>query len=389
MNDLTKRMFAEGHTPESHPGDVRWNGREFVYTYQRLIRTIWQAPCGVFKKGGSENGYGSYGGVDYRPENNNPRYGCPHLERPCEHRSGKPFFAGENCVFHEATEPYNYKNSLEKERDEDSERHRAAREKLIAENPAAWTCCNLRWNSQKRVFEKRLELQTCISMNCKNTECAITRKPLDPAQVYIEYDVLRTWHTRRGLFEDTRREVTKGLRVFNNSCGKSIAELWIKANGDTVRAKLYPDERRYLRFEKMRKEHPDFFTTPFYPEYDKYEFTATAQNLRLKPKGKNARDLAQDLADIAEGMTVVHASDREKAAAQSKRERKKSRQQQRINRLEKLIADAGFAALEDIDKRRAEKYIDYERICELNEQSRKPKEKPSAITPKFEQLTIM
>ncbi|GHU57194.1 hypothetical protein AGMMS49975_22200 [Clostridia bacterium] len=358
MNDLTKRLLAEGCSPDKHPDYVYWDSgwKEFSYTYQHRMGIIWQAPCGVFKKGGYAHGWGSYMGIDYRTENNNPRFGCPYPERPCEHRSGEPFFDGENCVFHETMEPYDYENSLEKARDDDGKARHAALETLRQETPGAYSCYNLHWDSRKKAFEKRFDIENCARSNCQNTVCAITRKPLDPAPTYIEYDILRIWHTRLGLIEETRREITKGLRVFKNSCGKTVAELWIKTLSDTHSAQITPEERQYFYHEEIRRQHPDI--SPFYPNYDEYDFSATAQNMRTKPKGKNARDLAQDLADISEGIIVIHESDKAKAAAQAKRERRETRRKQHRRRLERLILEKGFDGLEGLDQHRARKLGD-------------------------------
>jgi hypothetical protein len=389
MNDLTKRLFAEGYTPDNHPDYVRWDSgsKEFSYTHQHKTRMVWQAPCGAFKKGGNENGWGSYSGVDYRTENNNPRFGCPYPKRPCEHRDDERFWAGENCVFYESAEPYDYENSLEKADDEDDKAQSAAWEKLRSEIPGVSWCANVRWNRLEKTLCKQFFVENCVSY-CVNSVCAITRQPLDHTQVYIEYDVLRTWRTRRGLIEETRREVTKGLRVFRNSCGKTIAELWIKKyqQGEIIlRPKLNREERQYIAHAKRQREHPEIFGgAPFYPGYDEYEFSATVQNVRTKPKGKNARDLARDLADVAEGITVVHESDRAKAAAQAKRERKETRLQQRLRRLERLILEKGFDGLADIDQHRAQKKLGGEGIRAI--ERRRTTERTQA--PPTEQLSL-
>ena len=89
MNKLTERLLAEGCTKDNHPDHVKWHygWEHFEYTLDYLRKTIWEAPCELLKNGIHSYNNGSYMGVEYCPENDNPRFGCPYYdEKPCPHR---------------------------------------------------------------------------------------------------------------------------------------------------------------------------------------------------------------------------------------------------------------------------------------------------------------
>jgi hypothetical protein len=339
-NKLTERLTGEGYTRKHFPDYVRLAGGyalKYEYTYAKLCSMVWETPCGLLKKGGQWLlGSCSSDGETYSAENNNPLGKCPYYDKiPCRYRLGwaaERKFWGCCCVYHEAAKPYDYNSSVDKLEDEADVIEREARERIIHENPHVKMCHCYRWNRREQRFEKRFDIDSCVHTPCHNEICAITLKPLDKEQIYIVYDLLKEWHTKSGFLEDTRREIIKGIKKFNNSCDRTIGELWIKANhGKVPCAKLNMDEQRLLHYQQQKAEHPEIeWELP--DGYDVYEFSATAINLRVKKKGAAWRDLAQDLADIAEGITVTHDSDNQQAAAQQKRERKFKRQEQKRRR---------------------------------------------------------
>jgi hypothetical protein len=370
-NQLTEKLLAEGHTRESFPDYVQVGGGyelTFKYAFAHLCKMVWETPCGLMRKGGHWLvGSTSYLGVTYSAENDNPLGGCPHYDKtPCPHRvawAAERGFWGETCVFHEARRPYDYGKSIEKFDDEARETERAAREKMRAENPQALMCQNCRWDEREQRYKKRYDLDACVRMPCQNSVCAITREPFDKEQVYIVYDTRKSYLTKEGLFEETREEIIKGIKVFKNSCDRTIAELWIKANAGEVAPKLTPDERRWLHYQSIGEQNPRFYRLP--AGYSKFEIKAAVQNLRIKKKGASGRDLAQDLADIAEGIAVTHESDQLKAAAALKRERKEKRQVQRRRKAVKAgkaralaaIAEKGLGGLDNLERWLAKKFL--------------------------------
>lgn len=57
MNDLTKRLYAEGWTREHHPDYVFWGDWEnFSYKWEFALGLVWKTPCGLFVEGRSVAG---------------------------------------------------------------------------------------------------------------------------------------------------------------------------------------------------------------------------------------------------------------------------------------------------------------------------------------------
>ena len=87
MNDLTKRLYAEGWTRERHPSYVYWSDCEsFGFKWEFALGLVWRTLCGLYVDGRSvASADTSYMGVDYCPENGNPLLRCPYARKDCEH----------------------------------------------------------------------------------------------------------------------------------------------------------------------------------------------------------------------------------------------------------------------------------------------------------------
>ena len=88
VNELTRRLLAEGWTPEdtppgTHPYKDYYGG--WTYTGEAIRPMVWETPCGLLADGRHFlNGYMPYQGVDCRPENGNPVICCPMFPTaPC------------------------------------------------------------------------------------------------------------------------------------------------------------------------------------------------------------------------------------------------------------------------------------------------------------------
>lgn len=93
LNELTKRLYAEGYTRENHPDYVYWGDwQNFGYKWEHMLTLIWETPCGLMIRGDSDTGRGlaisdmSYDGVWYCPENDNPDISCPLGKKDCPHK---------------------------------------------------------------------------------------------------------------------------------------------------------------------------------------------------------------------------------------------------------------------------------------------------------------
>jgi hypothetical protein len=315
MNQLTKRLLAEGYTPENHPDYVEWTyWKHFEYTAAYLRSMVWETPCGLLKKGMDYN-HGSHMGVDYCPENDNPRLGCPYYdEKPCRYRHDTKLL-GWNCTYRQTDRLYDYEQSVEKLWDEwDRIKHEA---RLEATKDGI--CNRLEWDRPKRKYVIGRDVVDCL--RCQNEVCIVSKQPRNLEKVNIFYDILREKHYRIGLADNTERSLEKGVKVFKAPVTRAGAEMWLKLNKDTI-FRPQRDDYRNLHFSEHHGK------TGF-GEYDFFEFKISVQNVRIERR--ESRDLIQDLRDVRDGLTVVHASDVAKAAAQAKKEKRdKYRQPQEV-----------------------------------------------------------
>lgn len=324
MNKLTEKLLAEGYTKNNHPDYVEWSGyQDFEYTHEYLIGTVWETPCGLLKKGIDSYNHDSHMGVDYCPENDNPRYGCPYYdEKPCSHRFITNGLWGWNCAYHQTDKPYDYEQSVEKLWDEwDKIKHTA-----WMEATQGCYCGCLEWDRSKRKYVKRFYVARCIQIGCKNEVCVITKLTRNLDKVNIFYEILRVKHYQIGLIENTERTLEKGVKVFNKSVARTDAEIWLKHNQN----KFSPRMNRYDRTNVFFSEHHG--ETGF-GEYEWFKFSITPQNIRIERW--ESRDLLQDLRDIQEGFEVTHASDLQKQKKEAYKERKVKRQEAKQRRIEK------------------------------------------------------
>lgn len=323
MNLLTEKLLAEGYTKENHPDYVEWSHwQDFEYTRDYLVASVWETPCGLLKKGMGYNN-GSHMGVNYCPENDNPRCGCPYYdEKPCQHRLDTTKLWGWNCVYHQTDRTYDYEHSVEKLWDEwDRIKHQA-----WLEATQGIYCACMEWDRKKRKYlPTRYYAQNCINANCQNEICLITKRLRNLNKVNIFYDVLREWHYKKGLIEFEDKKIEKGVKVFKKSAARTDAELWLKRNKDKI-FRPKNDDRRDMYFS-------EYHGKAGFGEYDFFEFTVTVQNIRIERR--ESRDLLQDLADAAEGMEVIHTSDILKQEKEAYRQRKEKRKEAKQRKLEK------------------------------------------------------
>ncbi|KLU61859.1 hypothetical protein CEB3_c17770 [Peptococcaceae bacterium CEB3] len=359
MNKLTERLLEAGYTKDSHPDYVEWSSwNDFEYTREFLISTVWEAPCGLLKQGINSYNHGSSMGVDYCPENDNPRYGCPYFdEKPCQYRHTTVNLWGWNCTLHQTDKSYNYEQSIEKLWDEWDRIKNAAFLELTIKSGF---CENMVWDRRKRKYVPRFIVENCINRDCKNGVCAITKQPRNLERVNIFYDVLRERHYRKGLIEHTERSVTKGVKTFEKSIARTDAEIWIKENENKEKFKpgLTPIDRKELYFSE---HHGD----TGYGEYDFCKFSVTPLNIRIEKR--ESRDMLKDLQDTQEGIEVRHDSDLRKVAAKVKSDRRRKAREERArpeNVLKKLLRITEQETIDKTKEMLSEALEDYEEIAE-------------------------
>lgn len=339
MNKLTERLLSEGYTKENHPDYVRWsNYGDFEYTRGYLEKAIWETPCGLLKNGSGSYNHMSHMGIDYCPENNNPRYGCPYFdEQPCPYRINNKLM-GCNCIYHQTDRPYDYAQSVEKLWNEWDKIKSEAWQKATAEYGF---CACMVWDRPKKKYMPRYDVDACISSHCQNEVCAITKKQRNLEKVNIYYDILRERKYKKGFVVTTDRQLEKGIKKLERPVARTDAEIWLRVNEKDFKPKM-------SRFDRQELFFSEYHGKTGFDGYEWFEFSISPQNIRIERR--ESRDLMQDLRDIREGIEVVHASDTEKSAKQAKKERRKEYKKAKAARKAKTIAKNLISALSDETK---------------------------------------
>lgn len=360
-NELTRHLLEEGYTPEDMPpGMQAYNKYEGGWTYsvQTLRAMVYETPCGLLAKGDHfTNGYMSYGGIDWRPENDNPVICCPlFTAEPCPlmHPVLRQLWAGHRsddmarqCACHSTSRLYAYESSVDE-----------AHERVWRDAAKRWETfravhkgrvCRFQSSYGRTVKEwrTRYDPMECTHWGCQHY-CDVLAKNIDTKRGNVFYDLRMTWMQKgSGLFPDQRKaSVEKGCKLLEKTVSLTICDAIVKYGRHRVEAHI---RSRY---------HHQLFIDP----------TLEIEVMNLRAARMDTRDIHQDLQDIANDIEVTHAADKLKTAKAQKRVRREAAKQQRIRKAERMILAYGWAGLADGWKRRAEKLLDDDRIMELAEQ---------------------
>jgi len=378
INELTRRLLAEGWKPEdtppgTHPYADHYGG--WTYTGEAIRGMVWETPCGLLAEGRHFlNGYMSYNGVDWKTENGNPVITCPIFpSMPCPLRH--PLLRAQGCTLHSddvvyqcachrTDRSYTYEGSIDEAHDQVWKEANALWEVFKARHKGRVCRHQCRYGRTTKTWCAFYDPMQCARMGC--TYCDVLAKELDPRRGNVFYDLRKSWTEKGvGLFPDQQKvSVKKGCKLLDKTTSLTICEAIIKYG------------RRSIE-ERIRSEyhHQTFF-----------DQTLKIELIDLRAARVAARDIMQDLQDIANGIQVTHAADSLKAAKEQKRARRAAAKAQRIRKAEKMILTYGWDDLEDIWKRRAEKLLDEEQIDDLLQ--RRASEQTETAQAAEEQISI-
>ena len=196
-------------------------------------------------------------------------------------------------------------------------------------------------------WSTRYDPMECAHWGCQHY-CDVLAKELDTKRGNVFYDLRMTWIQKgSGLFPDQQKvSIEKGRKLLEKTVSLTICEAIVKYGRHRV-----ADHVRNLF-------HRQLFLDP----------TLKIEILNLRAARMDTRDIHQDLQDIANGIEVIHAADKLKAAKAQKRVRRETAKRQKIRKAERMILTYGWAGLDEGWRRRAEKLLDDDRITELAEQ---------------------
>lgn len=359
VNELTRRLLAEGWKPEDTPPGTHsykdyYGG--WTYTAEAIRGMVWETPCGLLVAGSHFlNGYMSFNGVDWRVENGNPVVCCPVFpSAPCPLRdsrlcSEKYDLHSDNvvyqCACHQTDRPYTYEGSTDEAHDRVWREAGELWEIFRAEHKGRVCRQQSHYGRTTKNWTARYDPLDCTDMGC--TYCDVLAKELDTRRGNVFYDLRKSWTVKGvGLFLDQRKTmVEKGCKLLSQTVSLTICEAIIKYGRHEVERRIKMKYQRDLFFDKSLE----------------------IEIINLRAARVDARDIAQDLQDIANGIEVVHAADKMKAAKEQKRTRCAAAKERRIRKIEAMILAHGWDDLDAIWKRRAEKLLDDDRIDELTQ----------------------
>ena len=362
LNELTKRLLAEGWKPEDTPPGTKeyfWFYGGWTYTQETLAALTFETPCGLLVKGSCfGNGDMAFQGISWQPENDNPVVCCPRFNLdfcPMRHPMlwSNSYSSGSGivrqCACHQTNRPYTYEGSLDE-----------AHDQVWSESDELWKIFQVKHNG--RVCKQHC----CYDRTARKwhagydpTECAngygracrycqVLDKELDTRRGNVFYDVKETRIIKGDwLFPD--KEVTtvrKGIKVLDRTVSLTLCEAIVR----------YAKHHIIDRF--MLNHHHELYCDKSL-RYELVNFRAQRQN---------TRDIMQDLADTAAGIEVVHQADEEKLRKEQKRARQAARQAQKVRSLEKLVLTGDLDNLTYSQRRGLEKHLSEERMAELMEQ---------------------
>ena len=388
-NNLTRRLLDEGYTAENYPkdkvhianGGYSGNGNPldniyggFEYNRVYCDAFTYKTGCGMHVIGKNVLSSMGFMGEEWCHENDNPVIRCPYDKPNCPMNDERlhGMFGGGSCiqcwcVCHKTEAPYDYEHSFEKaEKKRQEEMNRKYQEYSDAHNGRICSR-HMIYNERTREWHMIYEPYSCAKM-CYSQDgyCPVLGRELSKKRGNVYYDLktsgtVKQQEAQCSMFDGEQwTHIEKGMRVFDKPCSMDICEAFVKVQSDEILHNYEVNHSTEYIFDKSFK----------------------AEILNIRAESKPSRDLIQDLQDIKDGITIVHASDSEKRMKEQKKERRKLAQQKKIAKLEKVLIDVGYENLEPYSMNRvhADKWLDSERLEEL-EQLRQQKIKEEQEKP--------
>ncbi len=362
-NLFTMSLFEQGYTFENYPAYAKMPNPVcdrrlfdvlggFEYENWYLKQKVYSTGCGLLCRGSRfSNGYMSYMGIDWKPENNNPVTVWPYKKECCTLRHplldrvwGGGLSKISQCDCHEVDLAYDYAQSADRIW---NERHRRIQEKYeeFKKQKKGHVCYwHTRYDEWTETWKQSYDPIECARM-CRNIGgiCDLRHTPISKKKGNVFYDVKITRIRCDGTLFDGQEEVSiqKGCRFLETGKSMTICENIVRYG------------RKQIISHEQIKYHSEMFI---------YGWKVEVLNIRAEQR--ESRDLLQDLQDIQEGITIVHASDQEKRNKELKKQNRAKQKEKRENRLEQKIVQNGWDSLEpfSLDYHHALKWFGREKI---------------------------
>jgi hypothetical protein len=376
INELTRQLLAEGYTEERYPEYVKkydWFYGGFTYKEEAKRQMVFKTPCGLYCKYESILEGMSYGGYDWSIEYGRGVCFCPYHTRTTKclknNQVLEKLHAGTHyedmhyCHIERVEEPYDYEKSVERQK-KLNEQEQEQKLKEYTEKVKGHICYSqLHYNRSKQEYWQSSDVRICIINNCDF--CTLRQRELTGKKAHIVYDIKTTGIIKGiGMIPDeTTESVSRNHKFTTKPIHEDLARLIVKQAVKEINWKLKSEYHVNLFFGDIK--------------------SVEAINVRVEKKLKH--DIYQDLALIAEGITVSYADVQEKQAKETKSRKRAEAQQKKIDSLVKKyiaggyealgqkrymfekLADKGEIDLDDIEERRTE-YLRRQEEAEEQEQ---------------------
>ena len=360
INELTRRLLAEGWNPEDTPPGTRpyndfYGG--WTYTSEAIRNMVWETPCGLLA-GGKHFliGHMSYRGIDWTPENGIPVLSCPVFpSAPCPLQDPllsscrlnlHPDNVVYQCACHRTDRPYTYQGSVDEVHDQ-LQKGADKRWKVFKAKYKGRVCRHqCHYDRTSKAWRASYDPIFCARTACGTCGyCSVLGKELAPRKGNVFYDLRKSWIVKgEGLFPDQQKVVIeKGRKLLQHRVSLTICEAIVQYGHRSIEDSIKLEHHSELFFNK----------------------TMEISVINLRAARVDTKDTAQDLQDTANGIQVIHTADSLNAAKEQKRAKREAAKEQRIQKAEKMILAHGWEDLETVWRLRAERWLDADRIGEL------------------------
>lgn len=365
-NKLTKTLIEKGYTATDHPSFVKVGGSGavptldnheggFVYKRAYLEDKVFKAPCGLKCRYRTTFDNLFYNGFDYTYENGLAIMHCPKRCEGCKMRhEGLRDIDGVGkcwCAVSMTEEPYEYEGSVEELNDATEREKEEKKKAFMKANPQA---CTIHMSYDGSEWHHNYNALTCARQKCTliaSGTCPIF--PMNKEKGNVFYDLVICYERaddKGTLFEGKKyTEIIKGKQLYDAPISLTLANI--------IAAK-HPEE-------VLRKEKSRYSSELFFAEYHGRYFDITVQNIRAAKK--EARDLEQDLADMAAGIRVSHHRDDIRIAKKEKTKRRTALAEKKKTALRKKLIKTGYKGLEEysLDKKHADQWFSPTELKEI------------------------
>lgn len=353
LNQLTKKLFAEGYTKEVYPEYIQkydefYGGFTYKHEYKRQM--TFKTPCGLFCKYDNAMDDMSYAGVDWTAENDCMICFCPYHTRKTKcslnDENLERLSAGSHyedmhfCRLKRTDEPYCEKHSIECL----EEINQATKKRKIQEFSELHNgrICEmqLRYNRSTEEVSQTCDVHICMQMKC--TFCTLRNKELSGKKVNIVYDTeIVSIEKGFGMIPDSEKtSILKNIKFTKHPVPETLAECILG---------------------QCRKEINDYLQTKYHTDLF-FKRIKSVRALNVRAEKKLRHDIYEDLALIKEGISVSYTDVLEKEEKILKSQKKAQNKQKRIDAIIKKYIQQGYDGLGK-DKYMFEKMVNKGLVC--------------------------